>query len=124
MQQNCMPRARSEQGGIDLRKLPKIIIRKLGKHKAWGLASHPQFQEVRPLTEPMLEVDTTTKGRQRLEIFIHEALHLAIPALPESVVLYTGKYLAKILWHAGYRADEEWQNGKFSNKNLEGDDER
>lgn len=111
-----MPRARSEQGGIDLRKLPKIVFRKLGREGADGQAHHPIYQDMRAV-QPTLEVDhTRMKGRQRLETILHEALHLAVPAMPEYVVRYAARYLSMVVWHTGYRADEEKQDGRFSGK--------
>lgn len=59
------------------------------------------------VSEPILEVDSRLKGRLRLETIIHEALHLACPWMPEPVVLQTGRYLAMIVWHIGYRDDRE-----------------
>ena len=118
-----MPRARSEQGGIDLRKIPRIIFRPLGREGADGQAHHPAYQDVSQV-EPTLEVDhTRMKGVLRLETIIHEAFHLAVPAAPEYVVRDASRYIARIVWHTGYRADEEWQNGKFSNKNRQGEAE-
>lgn len=111
-----MGRTRQEQGGIDLRKLPDIVIRKLGREDSHGLASHPMFSEITPLTHPLVEIDRATKGLKRLEIAIHESMHVAIPALPESIVRYSSRYIAKVVWRLGYRADEEWQNEEFTSR--------
>lgn len=111
-----MARARQESGGIDLRKLPHIFIYKLGRRKADGLASHPHFAEVTPVKHPFIEVDIRSKDARRLELIIHEAMHLAVPGMPESVVTYTAKYLAKVLWHMNYRSDDEWQNENYAGK--------
>lgn len=110
-----MPRARQEQGGTDLRKLPFIIFRKLGRNQADGLSSHPVFAEVKPVHHPVLEVDSTLTGLKRLEIIIHEALHIAVPGMPETVVRYAARYVAKVLWHLQYRADEAWHLEHYSN---------
>ena len=53
-----------------------------------------------------------------LETIIHEALHLAVPALPERVVGYASRYIAKILWHLQYRADEDWQEEHYTSEDL------
>jgi hypothetical protein len=105
-------RARTEKGGIDLRKLPHIVIKRLGP-KNHGLSSHPAFAELTPVDHPVLEVDSESEGLKRLEIFIHEAWHIAVPATPEEPVRYGARYIAKVLWAAGYRADEDWQEEHF-----------
>lgn len=88
---------------IDLRKLPPIIIRPLGKHKADGLA----------WTDQTLEIDCMLEGRLRLDAIIHEAMHMALPWLPEKYVLRASRYIAKVLWHMKYTADEGEQDGRF-----------
>jgi hypothetical protein len=62
--------------------------------------------EVAP-SEPIIEIDSGLQGRVRLETVLHEALHLALPSLPEEAVLKTGRYLSMIAWHMGYRRDDE-----------------
>jgi hypothetical protein len=109
-----VPRARREPGGYDLRRLPKIVFRKLLRHGAEGMATHQLYSEVQPAPHPILEVDPRMKNRARLETIIHEAMHLAVPAMPEHVVLYAAKYIAKIVWSTGYRADEEAQDRKYA----------
>jgi hypothetical protein len=111
-----VPRARQESGGIDLRKLPYIFIYKLWRRKAHGLACHPHFAEVTPVDHPFIEIDIRSKGMRRLELIIHESMHLAVPGMPESVVGYTAKYIAKVLWHMNYRSDDEWQNENYAGK--------
>jgi hypothetical protein len=113
-----VPRARTETGGIDLRKLPIIQFRKLGPN--YGLSNHPVFAELTPVDHPTLEVDIRTKGKKRLEIILHEALHIAVPGMPEQVVLYAARYLAKVLWHLQYRADEDWHNEHYGQSEKEG----
>lgn len=111
-----MPRARQESGGIDLRKLPHIFIYKLWRRRAHGLATHPHFAEVKPVKHPFIEIDIRSKGMRRMELILHESLHLAVPGMPESVVGYAAKYLAKVLWHMNYRSDDEWQNENYAGK--------
>ena len=107
-----MPSPRQEKGGIDLRKLPHIVFRKLPHD--YGLSDHPLWQELTPLDHPMVELDINTVGRKRLEVAIHESMHIAIPALPESIVTYASRYIARVVWKLGYRADEAWQEKEFS----------
>lgn len=98
-----------KNGMVDLRYLPKIVERPLHRHGADGLATHLMYAEPgeTPPTEPILEIDSGLTGRVRLETILHEALHLALPALPEDAVLKTGRYLALIAWHMGYREKED-----------------
>ena len=98
-----------KDGSVDLRRLPKIIERPLHRHGADGLATHLLYTEPgeKAPEEPVLEIDSGLVGRVRLETIIHEALHLALPALPEDAVLKTGRYLAMIVWHMKYRERDE-----------------
>jgi len=109
-----VPRARREPGGYDLRRMPKIVFRKLMRHGADGMANHQLYSETVPVPHPTLEVDVRMLGRHRLETLIHEAMHLAVPAMPEHVVMYAAKFIAKIVWSTGYRADEEAQDIKYA----------
>lgn len=113
-----MPRARGEPGGGDLRRLPFIVFRKLGKQTADGQAHHPLYQETITLPHLILECDPRQKGRMRLETLIHEALHLAVPALPEKVVSYAARYVARVLWHLQYRADEDWHEEHYGGEDM------
>jgi len=94
-----------KDGSVDLRRLPRIVERPLRRHGADGLAMQLLYTEPgeKPPEEPILEIDSGLVGRVRLETILHEALHLALPALPEEAVLKTGRYLAMIAWHMGYR---------------------
>lgn len=83
--------------------------RPLRRHGADGMATHLLYTEPgeKPPEEPVLEIDSGLTGRVRLETILHEALHLAIPSLPEAAVLKTGRYLAMIAWHMGYRERDD-----------------
>jgi len=48
-------------------------------------------------------IDSSLRGRARLEIEIHEFTHASNPTLSEEHVDRQGKDLAKILWALGYR---------------------
>jgi hypothetical protein len=48
----------------------KVIHRKLGKEKAYGLAH---------IDSNTIEIDSRLKPKHRLEITIHEALHILYP---------------------------------------------
>lgn len=76
----------------------KVTHRKLGKHKADGLAW---------VEEKHIEVDTTLTGRKRLEIMIHELLHVLNPEWSESKVIKQSKRISSVLWRERYRRLEQ-----------------
>lgn len=75
----------------------KVIVRKLGKEKADGLAH---------IDDNTIEIDSRLTGRRRLEIFIHESLHIVNPAHCETKVCKDAKKIALVLWKQGYRRTE------------------
>lgn len=75
----------------------KIKYRKLGKEKAWGLAD---------LGEYTIEVDSTLKFKKKLEIIIHESLHILFPELTEQEVVRNSIILTNTIWHEKYRIVE------------------
>ena len=76
----------------------KVIHRKLGKEKADGLAH---------IDSNTIEIDERLKGRYRLEITIHEALHILYPKDSETAIIRKSKRLTKGLWEQGYRKVEK-----------------
>lgn len=76
----------------------KVNERKLGREKAWGLA----HQE-----DNLIEIDPRLTGKKRLEIYLHEAIHLIYPKLSESDVIKHSKKLTSLLWKQGYRRIEK-----------------
>ena len=101
-------------GTIDLRRMPRIIRRPLGRERAYGFAAqalHGDAGGDKPMPEwtgePTIWLDPTYDGtRKGLEVAIHEALHLACPFMFEAVVTKTARYLAMVLWRLGYRLPE------------------
>lgn len=75
----------------------KVISRKLGKEKADGLAH---------LDTGVIEIDARLKGRYRLEVTLHEALHILYPTDSETTIIRKSKRLTKVLWEQGYRRVE------------------
>lgn len=71
----------------------KIIYRKLGKEKALGQAH----------SDGLIEIDERLKSKKKLEIIIHEMLHILNPEFSESKVLDQSKKMSKILWQENYR---------------------
>ena len=76
----------------------KVIHRKLGKEKADGLAH---------IDSNTIEIDERLKGRYRLEITIHEALHILYPKDSETAIIRKSKRITKVLWEQGYRKVEK-----------------
>lgn len=106
-----MRRGYCKNGTLDLRRMPHIIQRPLGRSQAYGFAAQqlhgdaggeaptPEWQG-----EPTIWLDPTYDGTRRgLETAVHEALHLACPWMFEQVVTQTARYLAMVLWRLGYR---------------------
>lgn len=74
-----------------MNKRVKVIYRKLGRQKIYGQA------------DTYAEVDERLKGAKRLEIIIHESLHVIEPNMSEADVERISIRLTKTLWHEGYR---------------------
>lgn len=83
---------------------PRIIERKLGKEQAWGIATHNDIDRRK---SPTIEVDPRLSPRRQIEVFCHEALHIALPDLVgeagEREIDRLGKAVADVLWRANYR---------------------
>jgi hypothetical protein len=74
-----------------------IVIRKLGRYKAWGMA-HPDTG--------IIEIDQRAVGRKFLETLIHESHHLLQPYLCEDAVTTISAELARVLWEQGFRKSD------------------
>lgn len=72
----------------------KVVYRKLGKEKAWGQAL---------IDENIIEIDPRLRARKKMQILIHEALHILNPEWSESKVIEQSTKLAKLLWSQHYR---------------------
>lgn len=72
----------------------KVVYRKLGKERAWGQA-HTDSNTI--------EIDPRLKGRKKMEILIHEALHILNPEMSETKVLEQGRRIANLLWKQHFR---------------------
>jgi hypothetical protein len=74
----------------------RIVTRKLGRERAWGQQ------------EPgLIEIDSRLKGRRRLNVLLHEAIHEAFPRVSETGVLNAARTITAALWQQGYRRVEE-----------------
>lgn len=90
---------KSKQSVIDLRQIPEIVIRKLGKEDSWGQAYSPDFGD--PAVK--IEIDSRIKKRHRMKIILHESAHIALPGLSEENIIKLANYQSMILYHMGYR---------------------
>lgn len=72
----------------------KVVYRKLGKEKAWGQAH---------IDDNTIEIDPRLRGRRKMEILIHEALHILNPEMSETKVLEQGRRIANLLWKQHFR---------------------
>ena len=70
-------------------KHPKVVVKKLGKEKAWGMYHQD---------ENTIEVDARLSGKLKLEIYCHEYLHHLHKQMSEEDVTRSAKYLADFLW--------------------------
>jgi hypothetical protein len=71
----------------------KIIYKKLGKEKAHGIS----------FSDGEIHIDPRLKGKKKLEILIHEVMHLLNPRDSEEAIIKKSVTLCKILWKEGYR---------------------
>jgi hypothetical protein len=74
--------------------MTKVIVRKLGKHGAVGLADSDT---------DTIEIDPRQKPKSYFDTIIHEALHIAFPGASETQVKKSTKTVRDILWGHGYR---------------------
>ena len=72
----------------------KVIESKLKRHKAYGLAH---------LDDNTIEIDERLEGRKKLEIIIHECLHLLNTEWEEDKVVEQSKRICVTLWKLNYR---------------------
>lgn len=71
----------------------KVVNRKLGQERAWGIATEPN----------LIELDSRLKGSRRLVYLLHESLHLAKWELSEEEVRRISVTVGEVLWRDGYR---------------------
>jgi hypothetical protein len=76
------------------RKRLKVVEKKLGRERAWGQAYKG---------EKMIEIDPRMKSKQRLNVLIHEALHIHFPDLSETAVDKAASFLSNTVWEDQYR---------------------
>jgi hypothetical protein len=72
----------------------RIVERKLKRERAVGRVF---------LDEGVIEIEGRQKPREWLSTLVHEALHVAFPAMGEKPIAAAEKKIADILWRAGVR---------------------
>jgi hypothetical protein len=72
----------------------KVVIRPLGKERAWGLAH---------IGENLIEIDPKIKGYRFLLYLLHEHFHLKHPDWSETKVVKESRKTARFLWDNGFR---------------------
>ena len=76
------------------KKQPKVVEKKLGRHKAAGLA----YTE-----DNLIEIDPRQSSKEYLLTLIHEKIHLIYPEWSEEEVVKLEKKLGNFLWKQNYR---------------------
>jgi len=71
----------------------KIIYKKLGREKAYGMAH----------SDGEIWIDPRAKGKKNLELILHECLHLLNKTDDEETIIRKSVTLTKVLWKEGYR---------------------
>ena len=76
---------------------PTIVEKNLGRERVhgqvWGYMDD----------NPLIEIDARLKGKERLVILVHEAIHVAFPNMNERQVIRAGKLVGSVLWSDNYR---------------------
>lgn len=73
---------------------PKVIEKKLGRQKAYGLA----YNEANKI-----HIDSRLRGKTKLATYIHEYLHILFPDFSENRILEIDSHMATYLWNLNYR---------------------
>ncbi len=78
---------------VKVGRLPKVIFRKLGKEKSWGLFDNNKT----------IEIDERLRGKRLLIILIHEFFHYLFPKMSEDEIIVASEKTAAFLWKLGFR---------------------
>ena len=76
------------------KEIHKVVHRKLGKEKAWGLAD---------TDKNVIEIDERLTGYRYLLILLHEHQHIRHPEWSETKVRRESSKTARFLWNMGFR---------------------
>jgi hypothetical protein len=78
----------------------KVKYKKLGQHKAWGMAN---------FDDDTITVDSSLKGKKKMEIILHECLHCLFKDMEEEEIIQKSVILTHTLWHENFRSIEPEQ---------------
>jgi hypothetical protein len=78
----------------------KVKYKKLGQHKAWGMAN---------FDDDTIIVDSSLTGKKKMEIILHECLHCLFKDLDEAEIIQKSVILTHTLWHENFRSIEPEQ---------------
>lgn len=77
--------------------MTRVVEKKLGRYKAYGIIPAPLTKKSR------IEIDPRQKPKTYMNTLLHEKLHLMFPDWSESKVEKTATQLANFLWENKYR---------------------
>lgn len=60
----------------------------------------------RRVKQPTIVVRAELRGKRRIEVLVHEAIHACFDRMPERTVQRVGMDISTFLWRLGYRALE------------------
>lgn len=72
-----------------------------GKADGWTYLPDAKSPRIRP----KILIDERLKGRKRLEILIHELIHVSFPTACEEHITEAGKDISRVLANLGYHDD-------------------
>lgn len=75
----------------------KVIYKKLGKEKVWGLAD----------STGIIYIDSRLKQKKLLEILIHECMHLLFEDAEEDEIVKKSITLTNLIWSQRFRRIED-----------------
>lgn len=70
-----------------------------------GWAYLPDAKDTKKTVRKIL-IDSRLKHRRRLEVVIHECLHVFYPTVSEEHITESARDLSRVLWTLGYRETE------------------
>lgn len=85
----------------------KVVYKKLGRRNEWGNAD---------IDGKIIEIDPRAVGRKKIEILLHESIHILFPVLDEEAVKKAGAAMAKVLWDEGVRPTDTADHQKLQDE--------
>jgi hypothetical protein len=74
-------------------KLPRVLKKKLGAQKAWGIFDG----------DKTIQIDERLKGKKELTVLLHEFFHWLHPEHTENEIIKNSEITAEFLWKHHYR---------------------